>query len=266
MISACYSQEFLAREVERTSYSYSLAWEGEEEDVRDKGDAVIRVLPTRPYGAGAIVQWINIDPLQTDERLEALEHEAGAGGRPVRWTFGDTSSPPNLAQRLEARGLRRIIHWDGLALTDLRTEIPVNPDIQVEPLSEENLAEWAAAREPADPTRRQERIAAAHRFLRNDHRAILSFLGRLDGQIASFAILRIEPNGVAYLRNAATVPAFRNRGVYLTLVAHRLNVAREAGCQVAVVAAQTRSSSPILRKRGFVRVCGFYGYARAEES
>ena len=116
MTSACCSQEFLAREVERTSYSYSLAWEGEEEDVRDKGDAVIRVLPTRPYGAGAIVQWINLDPVQADERLEALEQEAGTGGRPVRWTFGDTSSPPNLAQRLEARGLRRIIHWPRASL------------------------------------------------------------------------------------------------------------------------------------------------------
>ncbi len=266
MCATQYSQEFLASEVERTSCSYSLAWEGEEEHLHDMGDAVIRVLPGRPYGAGAIVQWINLDPGRADERLAILERDAETLGGPVRWTFGDHPSPPDLASRLEARGLRRIIHWDGLALTDLRAELPVNPEVRIEPLSDENVEEWAAAREPVDPERRRQRIAAATRYLRNERRQVRHFLGRLDGRIAGFVVLRIEPNGVAYLRNAITVPGFRNRGLYLTLLAHRLRVAREAGCEVAVVAAQVQSSSPILCKRGFVRVCGFNGYARAAET
>ena len=87
-------------------------------------------------------------------------------------------------------------------------------------------------------------------------------VARLDREIAGFCVLRIEPNGVAYLRNAMTVPAFRNRGVYLSLVAHRLAVARTMGCTSAVLQAQTVTSAPILIKRGFKPVCRFVGLAR----
>ncbi len=72
--------------------------------------------------------------------------------------------------------------------------------------------------------------------------------------VAGCVVLRIEHNGVAYLRDAVTLPEFRGRGVYLTLVHHRLQVARAAGCTVAVVQAQVQSSSPILCKRGLRRV------------
>jgi N-acetylglutamate synthase-like GNAT family acetyltransferase len=87
-------------------------------------------------------------------------------------------------------------------------------------------------------------------------------VAHLDGEIAGFSVLRIEPNGVAYLRNAMTVPAFRNRGVYLSLVAHRLAVARTMGCTSAVLQAQAVTSAPILIKRGFKPVCRFVGLVR----
>jgi hypothetical protein len=78
--------------------------------------------------------------------------------------------------------------------------------------------------------------------------------------------LRNEPNGVAYLRNAETLPAFRGRGIYLTLINHRLQVARAAGCTAAVVQAQVQSSSPILRKRGFRRVSWLRALTRPTEA
>jgi len=251
--------------VERTSYDYSLTWEGEPETVVRHSDAVIRFLPSRPYGPAAIVQWIHLDAATADTRIEEIEREAAASGGPVRWTFGDRPSPVDLADRLEARGLRRTIHWDGLALRDLSWEFPTNPEVEAEPLSQDNAAEWATAREPADPVRRAARLAAAQHLLGRGGRDVRHYLGRIDGQVASIVVLRIESNGVAYLRNAVTLPRFRGRGLYLALVAHRLKVARAAGCTAAVVAAQVQSSSPILRKRGFERVCGFYAYGRTAE-
>lgn len=67
---------------------------------------------------------------------------------------------------------------------------------------------------------------------------------------------------MVYLRNAVTLPQFRKRGVYLSLVAHRIALARESGCTAAVVQAQTRSSAPILLRRGFERVTTVWGLAR----
>jgi hypothetical protein len=47
-------------------------------------------------------------------------------------------------------------------------------------------------------------------------------VARLQGDVAGYAVLRLESNKVAYLRNAMTVPAFRNRGVYLSDVKRRM--------------------------------------------
>jgi GNAT superfamily N-acetyltransferase len=42
---------------------------------------------------------------------------------------------------------------------------------------------------------------------------------------------------VAWLGGAATVPAFRKRGVQAALVAYRLQLATEMGCELAAVSA-----------------------------
>ena len=260
------SPEFLAREVERTFFDYRFAWEGEQEEIREMGDATIRILPTPVYGWSVLIENPRIDAAVADSRIEALESEARRSGSMVRWVFGDNPGPRDLAQRLEARGYTRGIHWDGLALTDLSVGFPISPDVRIEALSEENLADYVDVGEIKSEEDREARRAAARRFLQIEKPEAIPILGRIDGAVASAVVLRIEPNGVAYLRNAMTHPDFRKRGVYMTLIAERLRVAREAGCDVAVVQAQTHSSSPTLRKRGFQRVCGFYAYSEPRET
>jgi N-acetylglutamate synthase-like GNAT family acetyltransferase len=56
---------------------------------------------------------------------------------------------------------------------------------------------------------------------------------------------------VTVLAGAATLPAFRNRGVYLRLLAHRLGAARDRGVRSAVIQAVADSSAPICRRYGF---------------
>ncbi len=259
------SPEFLVREVERTYYDYRFAWEGEREEIRVYEDATLRVLPVPVYGWHALIENARIDARHAGARIAALEREASEGGRPVQWVFGDTPEPPDLAQRLEALGLQRSIHWDGLALTDLTVELPVDPAIRIEQVSAENAGEYVDVYAPSTPEMREARLAAVHRYLQFSRPEALAYLARLDGAAAGAVVLRIEPGGVAYLRNAITRPEFRSRGVYLAMIAHRLRLAREAGCQAMVVQAQTHTSSPILRKRGFQRVCGFYAYSRPEQ-
>jgi GNAT superfamily N-acetyltransferase len=254
------SREFLAQEVERTFNDYSLAWEGEIEEVHDEGDVQVRVLPEKVYGWGALVMRPHFAPEEADARIDAILAGLQAVRGGIWWMFGESARPRDLGDRLVARGLQRAITWDGLALTDLSTEFPVNPAVVVEPLSRENLREVAEAYEQDDPVAQQVRIEAGERYLALAHPESVTLVGRVDGVVASVVVLRIEPNGIAYLRNAFTLPSYRGRGVYTTMIAARLKLAREAGCTAAVVQAQIQSSSPILRKRGFERVCGFYGY------
>jgi predicted GNAT family acetyltransferase len=97
-----------------------------------------------------------------------------------------------------------------------------------------------------------------HRYLQSSPKAIHIFIARLEGRPAGYALVRLEPNGTANLCDAFTLPEARGRGVYLSLVAHRLAEARKHGSTLAVTRANTRTSAPILMKRGFIPICSFF--------
>ena len=68
------------------------------------------------------------------------------------------------------------------------------------------------------------------------------YLARVHGTIAGGAGLRLSA-GIAQLCGAATLPAFRRRGVQAALLRCRLRDAAAAGCDVAVVTTQPGSKS-----------------------
>jgi len=262
------SDEDLAREAERTIMDYSWSWEGEREHVEDLGGALLRYLDVPWFSVDGTITHVNLDPARADEQLDAMIARAEEGGRNLWWTVGPSARPADVADRLVARGFERSIEWAGLALRDLSTPIPTNPDLVVEALSPSNCDEYAAfcvAAEPGQgPDVHDERLAAAHRFLEAGRGDTGIYLGRLDGTVAACVVSHLEPSSVVYLRNAVTLPEFRNRGIYLSLVAHRIAIARATGCTAAVVQAQSHTSAPILMKRGFERMCTIWGLTRPQ--
>lgn len=261
---AALTDEFLAREAERTLLDYSWAWEGEREHLDDLGGALLRWLEVPWFGLDGMVVHLCCDAARVEQQLDALI--ARVGERRCWWIVGPSAQPPDIAERLVARGFVKEVEWAGLALRDLTVPIPSNPDLVIEPLSHANAAEYAAycaaTDTSGDPRVPAERLAAAYRFVEANAPDAGIYLGRIDGAIAACVVSHIESTGVVYLRNAETRPEFRRRGIYLSLVAHRLAVARSLGCTAAVVQAQTQSSAPILLKRGFQRVTTIWGLAR----
>lgn len=263
---ATLSDDFLAREAERTLLDYSWAWEGEREHADDLDGALLRWLDVPWSGLDGMVVRVDCDPERVDQQLDGMIARVEARGRRCWWIVGPSAQPPDIAELLVARGFVKAIEWAGLALRDLSVAIPTNPDLVVEPLSRANAEEYAAfcaaADGTTDPRVAAERLASAYRYIDANDPDTNIYLGRLDGVVAACVVSHIEPTGVVYLRNAETLPEFRNRGIYLSLVAHRLAVARSRGCVAAVVQAQTHTSAPILMKRGFQRVTTIWGLAR----
>jgi GNAT superfamily N-acetyltransferase len=152
--------------------------------------------------------------------------------------------------------------FDGLVLDDLAMDITRNPDVVIEPLSWENAAEYATrCTDSTNPRFHEYLFASAQRYLQATSHEVQIFVARLGGEVAGYAVLRIESTGLAYFPAALAVKEFRWRGVYLSLVAHRLAVARAAGCTAAVIGAQTATAAPILTRRGFRPVCHFVALA-----
>lgn len=84
------------------------------------------------------------------------------------------------------------------------------------------------------------------------------YVARIDGVAAGAASCRLS-DGLAQLCGAATLPAFRRRGVQRALLAARLADARAAGCDLAVVTTAPGSQSQAnVQRHGFALL-----YARA---
>jgi GNAT superfamily N-acetyltransferase len=80
---------------------------------------------------------------------------------------------------------------------------------------------------------------------------VVHYLALYDGIVAGGGSLR-SAAGVAQLTGAATVPAYRRRGVQTALLSARLADAAAAGCDIAVVTAQPGSQSQRnVQRRGF---------------
>jgi ribosomal protein S18 acetylase RimI-like enzyme len=73
-------------------------------------------------------------------------------------------------------------------------------------------------------------------------RGFLRYVALIDGVVAGGASLRLC-EGIAQLCGAATLPAFRRRGVQTALVRARLRDARDEGCDLAVVTTAPGSKS-----------------------
>lgn len=69
-----------------------------------------------------------------------------------------------------------------------------------------------------------------------------AFTATIDGVMAGGGSLRRD-EGIAQFCGAATSPAFWRRGVQAPLLRFRLDCARRAGCDVAVVTTQPASKS-----------------------
>lgn len=248
----------LSAEVERTLEEYSEAWEGRLEDVGPAGRGIAR---WNGSGGFAIPRFAG--PHVDEQLTEAIERLEGAGRR-YAWVVGPSTEPSDLGDRLVARGFALTLTWDGLVLENLSIPIEINPEVVVEQPSEAVAVEVGELWEAGTDGYTGADFAAEgiRRYLRAEPRETQILLGRLDNRVVAYTATRFEPNGTAYLRQGVTHPAYRQRGLYVTLLAHRLRAARDAGCTRAVVQAITTTSSPILQKRGFRRVCGLNAYTQ----
>src|SRR6266576_938675 len=130
----------LVDEVERTLYEFSPAWEGSEVQVTDFGEAVLQA----QTGFAAALR-LHFDTVHTDERLDEVIKQVEMRVPRCLWFIGPSTRPTDLQEQLVARGFEQELEWDGLVLDDLSTEIPTNPQVVIEPLSQENAEAYATA-------------------------------------------------------------------------------------------------------------------------
>lgn len=185
------------------------------------------------------------------EALEAVYHSRGAAAKIVVCPLADDS----LFLRLNQRGYR-LAEFEQVMVRALDDDAspPHDSGIEITAIGREEDDRYMAAVGPnftedgiLTPDLR-EMMEASLRM-----RCATSFLAACGGVDAGGGSLLIH-EGLAMLAGASTLPAFRNRGVQAALLDARLRVAREVGCDLAVIGAKPGSGSQRNAERNGFRV------------
>ncbi|MGN2640014.1 GNAT family N-acetyltransferase [Nocardia takedensis] len=243
--------------------------------VRDPAQPVV----TLPIGGGSAVWAAPGSPLDkvvgagldgdlVEADLIAVEKAFADRGTPVQFEVS-TAADPAVVSSLTARGylLTGFENVSGLRLTPGRTARPA-PEVRVRAIEPDEIDLWTRVVVDGFATPDTQGVASHEEFPREvielaerDMAAtdgFRAYLAWIDGVPAGGAGLRVG-DGIAQLCGAATLPAFRRRGVQGSLLSVRLADAAAAGCDLAVVTTLPASTSQQnVHKAGFQLL-----YARA---
>jgi len=184
--------------------------------------------------------------------LDAIEREHQARHARVQVEFS-TLGDPAVTALLTSRGYRLVGFENVLARRLDRDEVSPPTVVEVSPIGASESAAWSetlatgfqhpdvfdgpASHESFDRASLQRTYD-----LFGTVPGVARALARLDGAVAGGASLYVR-DGIALLCGAATLPQFRRRGVQSALLHARLDAARRAGCDLAVVTTQPGSKS-----------------------
>jgi GNAT superfamily N-acetyltransferase len=155
-------------------------------------------------------------------------------------SWAPTSTLNELAQRNYTPAWFRSVFAlrPGSTLGSLRT------DVRIDQVGDHNAAQWLEVfargfeAEHGETRVANDEIGKAGRIAPNAH----TFLAYLDDEAVGCGSMQVVDD-IAWLGGAATVPAFRKRGVQAALVAYRLQLASELGCELAAVTALSNGPS-----------------------
>jgi GNAT superfamily N-acetyltransferase len=195
------------------------------------------------------------------EELAALEFAFGQRATPVRVELASLADP-EIPALLAARGYRFVGFENvlGLPLTG-REPRTLPAGIEVGESVAEEFEAWLDVVVTGFASPDEQGVASDEEFPRAVLERVMGdlatsagftrYLARRGGEIAGGGSLRIG-GGIAQLCGAATLPAHRRHGIQTALLLARLDLARAAGCDLAVVTTQPGSKSQQnVQRQGF---------------
>lgn len=228
---------------------------------REVTDRVIReVYPQIQQG------WIvysRLDESNVEETITAEIAYFERLGYPFEWKLFSHDNPPDLKDRLAARGFE-IEEEEAVLVLDLESapavlSAPVTADVRkiTDPVGLDdvfavNTGVWG---EDEDGSGLRDELADTLRTLPDQ---LSVYAAYVDGQPASSAWIRFPPRTqFASLWGGSTLPQYRGRGLFTALVAVRAQEAKQRGYRYLTVDASPMSR-PILEKYGFKLIAMSY--------
>ncbi|MGB7341549.1 MAG: GNAT family N-acetyltransferase [Phototrophicaceae bacterium] len=185
------------------------------------------------------------------DTIEAVQAVYDAHGHQFLWSVSDLSTPSTLAQHLESAGFVKAFDLVGMVRNNLQPTITVHPNIRVRIATDDDFDAVNRLYRDAYPLNEDE-VQARYQSMQalGGHDYLAYVVGKHQPvSVASMFYERDDP--IATLQGAATLEAYRGKGLYTALVAHRIEVARRDGIEAVVLQAISATSAPILAKLSF---------------
>ena len=211
----------------------------------------------------------SLDERTADQAIREVHQYFVQEQKAYGWLTGSHSRPADLPARLRSAGLTEAAALAGMALMDLSQAVPSNPDVSVcEVPAGEFRAHSALLAEsyglPGEVAAYlTEMLAQAGDVLRG--RAYLAYVRGHDAPVAFGNLFHLPGSALVLLGGAATLAAYRGRGVYSSMVARRLADARADGAEAAIVQAVRDTSAPICASLGFEEIGALEMFAWSPE-
>lgn len=183
------------------------------------------------------------------DRSQAPEHTIALlrddVDRVTVWPMIDNT--PAFASSIEIAGARleRLKGWTHLQLTSPIEHAVIHPHgFTLETATAHGLVEFAAVHAAGfrvDPVRAMVNQASFSAQVPNERLHV--YVLRVEGEVLAGALMYIARNGIAYLGTAATHKSARGRGFHRALISHRIQQAREMGCDRIAATALANSQS-----------------------
>ncbi len=239
-------------EVARALAIHDRSWKTETFELAD-GQAVL--LGPSLYVNRVLAAGLETDV--TDIQLDLLERRSSAVGVEPAFEINEHTLP-SVAPRLAARGFRA--GGQTSLMSRVIDDHSPDPDrsVEVEVVGESALAVWQATTADGwghgsgEARRASDVFAAAAADAQSP--GLLLARSVLDRRILGCATLSIRDD-LALLGGTSTLPTERGRGVHAALITHRLRMAADAGCTIALAqCAPGGGSERNLVRHGFVRM------------
>ena len=196
---------------------------------------------------------VGFDGAASDEELRAVEDKFRGRAAPLQAEVATLADPTFVAQ-LTRRGyiLQNFENVLGRPIVAADADTEGGRQIVIDAMQDHEHAAWMDAAYtafahpdgvgvPGDALPPREAFEAAMGpFMTAE--GFRRYVARVGNDLAGVATFRID-DGVAQLCGAATLPAFRRRGVQAALLRHRLAEGFKADCDLAVMTTQPGSTS-----------------------
>jgi GNAT superfamily N-acetyltransferase len=222
----------------------------------ERADGVVRQIGARPSDWHGVV-YSDLDAATADAAIQAQIAHFKALGADFEWKLYSHDRPADLGARLTAAGFEAgdpetlfVAEITQLGASGLTETLPDGVTLRpvATPADADLVAEATEAAFGGGGDRARARVLAR---LDADPETVWTWLAMAGDRPVSAARMLVCPGtGFAGLWGGGTAPEWRGRGIYRALVARRMRVAVELGCEYLQVDA-SEMSRPILERLGF---------------